>query len=84
MLRTFKAAAPKFLMLGSYPKGQNSLVSTGAYFPINLMREPFSLWPTEIHAELSRDWKHMLVYTPFDLGGWDLDAVEARVEAMSQ
>lgn len=34
VLRTFKAASPRFLIIGSYPKGANSYVSTGAYFPV--------------------------------------------------
>lgn len=81
-LRGFKAASPRFLLVGSYPRGVNKAITTGGCFAINLMREPFVLWPSEIFSESIGDQdsvKHVLQYTRADLALWDIDAVERRV-----
>ena len=83
-LRAFKASTPRFLLVGSYPQGVNAAIPTGAYFLINLMREPFHLWPSEIYSESMGDpgaVKHVLAYTSADLAKWDVDAIEKRVRA---
>ena len=83
-LRSFKRADPRFVLVGSYPQGVNRAIVTGSYFSINLMANPFNLWPSEIYCENTGDpraIKHILVYTRQDVGGWDLDAVEDRVRA---
>ena len=64
-LKNFKSADPKYLMVTSYPAGTNENINTGEYFDINLMREPFFLWPEYIFSEniLPRHVKHYFVYT---------------------
>ena len=52
VLRTFQAAGPAWLMVGSYPRRwSNILIETGGYFPINLAAPPFLLMPSHIHSE---------------------------------
>ena len=82
-LRTFKNSSPRFLLVGSYPQGVNVAIDTGAYFPINLMREPYSLWPSEIYSESFGgigEVKHVLVYTRSDMERWDLDAIARHLQ----
>ena len=75
----YRQAAPKWLLVGSYPKGVNALVDLGGYFAINLMAPPFSLLPTYIYSEDTADLKHVFVYTAADMQAWDLDAVQKRM-----
>ena len=73
-------AAPKFLMVGSYPKGSNILITTGLAFNVNLMVPPFSFLPERIYSEDEPDLKHILVYRKKDLEAWNLDEVAQRIK----
>ena len=85
-LRTYQSADPRFLMVGSYPRGANQMITTGQTFLINLMDAPFALWPDRIISESRGDYgtesKHMMVYTQANVRSWDLDAVSARLKVM--
>lgn len=72
-------AKPKWLMVGSYPNRANFDTKLGGFFFINLLGAPFQLLPSSIYSEETYDLKHILVYTSSDLHGWDLDAVECRI-----
>ena len=81
-LRTFRDAAPRFLAVGGYPRGENRVITTGECFLVNLMREPFNLWPEHVTSEWMGDAeskKHILVYTREQVAAWDVDALEERV-----
>jgi hypothetical protein len=70
--KTFKSADPKFLLVGSYPSGVNVDIRTGDYFSVNLMREPFSLWPESVFSEETPDTKHLLLFTRDQIRSWVL------------
>lgn len=81
-LRTFRDAAPRFLAVGGYPRGENRPIDTGSCFLVNLMREPFNLWPEHVVSEWMGDAdgkKHIFVYTRENLAAWDLADLEVRV-----
>jgi hypothetical protein len=72
VLRKFKEAEPKFLLVGSYPNGINCDEPTGNYFPINLSKPPFSLEPQSIYNEQTPDDKHLFLYTREQMSQWHL------------
>ena len=72
VLAAFKKAAPKFLLVGSYPGSLNSDITTGDYFPINLTGPPFSLQPHAVFNEQTPDGKHLLLYTREQMNQWKL------------
>ena len=42
-LQTFSVSRPKYLLVGSYPDGENRRIEAGEYFSIDLRLPPFSL-----------------------------------------
>jgi hypothetical protein len=80
VLENLARAKARFLGLGSFPNGSNKQIQTGDWFPINLMAEPFSLWPDHILCEFDPHGKHILIYTAKSIGMWKLESLRKRIE----
>ena len=73
VLRNFKVADPRFLLVGSYPSNtQNVDIETGEYNSINLFAPPFNLFPMQIFSEQTEDTKHLYLYTQSQIRAWSL------------
>jgi SAM-dependent methyltransferase len=59
-------AAPKLFLVGSYLPGDNREITTGDCYDVNLAKQPFEMWPTEIlseHVPTNHPRKHLFLYT---------------------
>lgn len=65
-LNNVKASGAQYLLVGSYivSKAGNVDISAGEYYPIDLLKPPFSLKPTplEVLDEKTEDGKHLLLF----------------------
>ena len=79
-LENLARAKSRFLGIGSFPAyGRNPEVKTGEWFPINLMAEPFNLWPDVILSEFDEYGKHIFIYSADNVGKWPLDSIRQRI-----
>ena len=80
-LKNIQKADPTWFLVGSYPEaGQNNTdISIGEYFNIDLQRKPFSLGaPLEDYPEHTPDAKHLYLYSQAQIRAWKLTGAKLR------
>jgi hypothetical protein len=80
-LQNIQKADPQWFLVGSYPEANqnNTDISIGEYFAIDLQRKPFSLGaPVEDYPEHTPDAKHLYLYSQAQIRAWTLTSAKLR------